>query len=193
MWETIRGYLTFTRKERIGVLFLLLLISGLFLLPYFFRPVPGDPDPAAYKKLEAGIQKFESRINDSSANSTIHHRYQKFREHDAETGSPVKTYRGELFYFDPNILPAKDWQRLGISERLTQTVMHYIGKGGRFRKAEDLKKLYGLPLKDYERLLPYVRIAGRPENQTRTSENFTKTGYNRQPEKSKDSLFRVNN
>ena len=37
MWETIRGYLTFTKKERLGVLFLLLIISILFVLPYFFR------------------------------------------------------------------------------------------------------------------------------------------------------------
>ncbi len=40
MWETIRGYLTFTRKERYGVLFLLLLIVIFFLLPYFFKPSP---------------------------------------------------------------------------------------------------------------------------------------------------------
>ena len=64
MWETIRGYLTFTRKERLGVLFLLLLISVLFVLPYFFKPSVGDPDPEAYEKMKAGIRKFESGLND---------------------------------------------------------------------------------------------------------------------------------
>ena len=62
MWETIRGYLTFTRKERFGVLFLLIIISILFILPYFFRPAVGDPDPAAYEKMKAEIRKFESKI-----------------------------------------------------------------------------------------------------------------------------------
>ena len=75
MWETIRGYLTFTRKERYGVLFLLLLISLFFVLPYFFKPAPGDRDPAAYNKIQGDIRKFESRISDSSHEADSHDRY----------------------------------------------------------------------------------------------------------------------
>jgi hypothetical protein len=58
MWETIRGYLTFTRKERYGVLFLLLLIVIFFILPYFFKTSPGDRDPEAYNKIKTDIRKF---------------------------------------------------------------------------------------------------------------------------------------
>jgi hypothetical protein len=55
MWETIRGYLTFTRKERFGVLFLLGIITGLFVLPYFFQPHPGDPGPMVSEKMKIKI------------------------------------------------------------------------------------------------------------------------------------------
>jgi competence protein ComEA len=161
MWETIRGYLTFTRKERFGVLFLLILITAVFVLPYFFKPVPGDPVPAAYQKMKEEIRLLDSRQGDSSYESVAHDRYhdQKksaSRQNDMSSGI---SYPAEMFYFDPNILGAGDWHRLGLPERLTQTILHYVDKGGRFHKAEDLKKIYGLRAVDYERLRPFVRIA----------------------------------
>jgi len=177
MWETIRGYLTFTRKERYGVLFLLLIISILFIMPYFFRPSVGDPDPAAYEKMKGAIQKFESENPDSSRESVHHPRYtdqtryspepyngQKKYATESESGTGINFFQGKMFYFDPNRMNRADWTRLGLSERLTHTILHYIEKGGRFRKAEDLKKLYGLHDADYMRLFPYVRMDVKPEN-----------------------------
>ena len=166
MWETIRGYLTFTRKERIGVLFLLLVISLLFILPHFFKPAPGDPDPAAYDRLKEAIRKLESIPLDSSGGSVSYDRYKNqgnsTAEFKRETGeTPV---HATMFYFDPNTINAAEWRQLGLSPRLVQTILHYIERGGRFRKREDLKKLYGLHQGDYERLLPFVRIAKPPED-----------------------------
>ncbi|MDP9040468.1 MAG: hypothetical protein M3N30_00705, partial [Bacteroidota bacterium] len=74
MWETIREYLTFTRKERYGVLFLLILIIVLFVLPYFFQPRSGDPDPGMYEKMKDGILKAEADLADSARSADIHDR-----------------------------------------------------------------------------------------------------------------------
>lgn len=162
----IRGYLTFTRKERFGVLFLLILISILFVLPYFFRPSPGQTDQAAYDKMKEGILKFESGKTDSSEKTAMDDRYP-----DQQNSISVRNERkqlgslhSELFYFDPNNLKLTEWRRLGLPDRLIQTILHYIEKGGRFRKAEDLRKLYGIQNSDYQRLLPYVRITNSPKN-----------------------------
>jgi competence protein ComEA len=155
MWETIRGYLTFTRKERNGVLFLLVLIFILFVLPYFFRPSVGDPDPETYEKIKDQIRKFESRATDSSVTNN----HLPFPESSGIQNHISERARPTIFYFDPNKLSADDCQRLGLSERLTHTILHYIEKGGRFRRAEDLKKLYGIQNTDFERLYSYVRIA----------------------------------
>ena len=164
MWETIRGYLTFTRKERYGVLFLLLVIIIFFLLPYFFKPTPGDRDPEGYNKIKGDVRKFESRISDSSHEAGSHTSYPHQKIYSA-TGNQAKTNMNaeiHMFYFDPNKIQAADWIRLGLPERLTQTIHHYLENGGRFQKAEDLKKLYGLHSADYERLYPFVRISGPP-------------------------------
>jgi DNA uptake protein ComE-like DNA-binding protein len=191
MWETIRGYLTFTRKERFGVLFLLILISILFILPYFFRPTAGDPDPEAYEKMKDGIRKFESRFGDSSLQSYKQDRYPGHQSFRSETFPDYKdrSPAAEMFYFDPNTISTNDWKRLGLSEHLTQTIQHYIEKGGRFRKAEDLKKLYGLRPDAYERLLPYVRIPKTPDNIRARSGYYAKSVYNLPGVKKADSFF----
>jgi DNA uptake protein ComE-like DNA-binding protein len=161
MWETIRGYLTFTRKERYGVLFLLLVISLLFILSHLFKPAVGDPDPDAYMQLVKATMDLDNRLRDSVKSSVGHERYEPLK-HDAP-GLNLRTDENQvsmaMFYFDPNRTSAADWQRLGLTPRLTQTIMRYIEKGGQFRKPEDLKKIYGIHPGDYERLLPYVRIA----------------------------------
>jgi competence protein ComEA len=191
MWETIRGYLTFTRKERFGVLFLLILISILFVLPYFFGPSAGDPDPEAYEKMKDGIRKFESRFGDSSRQSHSQDRYPGHKPFGPETypddkeNSPAE----EMFYFDPNTISTNDWKRLGLPERLTQTILHYIEKGGRFRKAEDLKKLYGLRQDAYERLLPYVRISKTQDNMQTRSGYYAKSVHHLPGVKKADSFF----
>jgi DNA uptake protein ComE-like DNA-binding protein len=63
-----------------------------------------------------------------------------------------------LFYFDPNTLPEAGFKELGLRDRTIQTIQHYREKGGRFRRPEDLGKIYGLYPDEYARLLPYVKI-----------------------------------
>jgi DNA uptake protein ComE-like DNA-binding protein len=164
MWETIRGYLTFTRKERYGVLFLLLVIIILFVIPYFFKSTPGDRDPETYNKVKGDIGKFASRLSDSSHAADGHDRYLQKKMFSAEEIQSKVDKHAEIHmvYFDPNKIQASDWIQLGLTDRQTQTILHYLEKGGHFKKAEDLKKLYGLHEADYERLYPFIRISRSP-------------------------------
>jgi len=174
MWETIRGYLTFTRKERYGVLFLLLLIIIFFVLPYFFKPSPGDRDPEAYKKIQGEVRKYESRVSDSSGEKNNHpYTRQKIFTATMNQAKDDNHTQVHMFYFDPNKIREADWIQLGLQDRLAQTIRHYLEKGGRFGKAEDLKKLYGLDNADYERLYPFVRIT-RMQKEFKTNLRYDK-------------------
>jgi competence protein ComEA len=188
MWETIRGYLTFTRKERLGVLFLLLLISVLFVLPYFFKPSVGDPDPAAYEKMKAGIQKFESGLKDSTQAANNHRRYGYPEK--GFTGNTERTVPAQMFYFDPNQISLDQWQKLGLSERLSKTILRYVEKGGRFRNVADLKKIYGMHQADYERIFPYVRLAMPSKSFSVPYHSYE--SYDHHPVKKTDSVFHEN-
>ena len=192
MWETIRGYLTFTRKERFGVLFLLLVIIVLFVLPYFFRPAPGDPEPAVYEKVKEAIRELDSRQKDSSQGSVAHNRYYEPKNFTPaiNKGSDGHTDPAEMFYFDPNNITADDWRRLGLTERLTQTIIHYTNKGGRFHQAEDLKKIYGLRPAEYARLLPFVRISKPKQDYYRQATNSEKRSFTKDSVNNKQLLIR---
>lgn len=68
----------------------------------------------------------------------------------------------DFFYFDPNQINEADWMRLGVKPQTAQTILKYRSKGGRFRKPEDLKNIWGLSPLLAEQLIPYVRIATEP-------------------------------
>jgi DNA uptake protein ComE-like DNA-binding protein len=188
MWETIRGYLTFTRKERFGVLFLLIVVTVLFVLPYFFRPDVGTPDISATEKMKGGIQKFESMEPDSSSVAV---RYYRKTDHNHSGSGETETDRNSTvptsqFYFDPNNLNASGWRKLGLSDRLTHTILNYIGKGGHFERPEDLKRLYGLHRSDYDRLFPFVRIS---KSEQTTERIHLKTPFSHQLNSKTDSSY----
>jgi DNA uptake protein ComE-like DNA-binding protein len=65
----------------------------------------------------------------------------------------------EPFPFDPNTLDSTGWRKLGVSSRTARTIRNYVAKGGRFRNAGDLQKIYGLKKAAIDRLIPFVRIA----------------------------------
>lgn len=63
-----------------------------------------------------------------------------------------------LFYFDPNIASATQFEELGMPKFIAERIIKYRTKGGQFRKKEDLQKIYGLAPALYERLEPYINI-----------------------------------
>ena len=41
---------------------------------------------------------------------------------------------------------------------MTKNILHYRAKGGKFRKTEDFKKIYGMTEDQYSVLSPYIHI-----------------------------------
>jgi competence ComEA-like helix-hairpin-helix protein len=68
------------------------------------------------------------------------------------------TKQSERFNFNPNNLSAEKWARLGLSDKQIRTIKNYEAKGGKFRKKEDLKKMYCIKSDLYESLEPYISI-----------------------------------
>ncbi len=159
--DEVKEYFHFSRRDRIGVLVLTGLIAAVFLLPGLIRsgadPGPGTPDTA----WVASLKKWEQPNGENSyqahtgQDEPTRFEYQYDRVVNPQPAFP----KGELFYFDPNTLPGSGWQKLGLREKTIGTILKYRSKGGRFRVPEDLQKIYGLGQRDYQRLLPYVRIA----------------------------------
>jgi len=156
--EFLKDYLSFTRKERIAVLFLFGLIIVIFFIPNavsrFNRPKSVSADTSWMNLLEKNMHAITQKgVGDSLESEEV-------LSHQFETSltKEDKQLTREHFYFDPNTTLEKDWKRLGLKEKTIKTIKKYLEKGGRFNQPEDLGKIYGMKSAEYERLLPFVRI-----------------------------------
>lgn len=154
-------YLSFTRKERIGILSLLILILIVFLLPMFFNREPHLPDPKAIDQFRAALSGLEIQDTEDSAAQDGYDLHKVARDGKnvaAATSDGMSFQKKSLFDFDPNEISANDWKNLGLRDRTIQTIQRYRSKGGVFRQSADLQKIYGMKKEEYDRLLPFIKI-----------------------------------
>lgn len=65
----------------------------------------------------------------------------------------------ERFPFDPNTADSTQLLRLGLRPWQVRNIYKYRARGGVYRKKEDFARLYGLSVKEYRELEPYIRIS----------------------------------
>lgn len=70
--------------------------------------------------------------------------------------SPKKV---ERFTFDPNTADSTQLLRLGLQPWQVRNIYKYRAAGGIYRQPIDFAKLYGLTVKQYRELEPYIRIS----------------------------------
>ncbi len=178
-------YLHFTKKERNGIICLLLAVTVITVFPAVYpyldtedlQDIPGDVKEGLAVMQSTPVKNYDEY--DSISKGREHHPYASY--HKPEDGR----LPAEFFYFDPNSLSASGWQKLGVKEKTVQTIMRYKSKGGRFRKPADIEKIWGIPQKLADRLKPYVQIA----EEKKADREFNNSGY--QPAKRKMATVSV--
>ena len=159
--EFLADYFTFSRKERIGLLAVILLIIGIWIFPKVSSPLRPERLSADTSWITAAKRLFKSEDSDTEQKIADGNAYAVTADRPISEGSSNQR-KPQLFTFDPNALTFEGWQKLGIREKTIATILSYRRKGGHFYRAEDLKKIYGIQPDEYKRLEPYVRIvAGR--------------------------------
>ena len=63
-----------------------------------------------------------------------------------------------LFVFDPNTATKEQLLKLGLRDWQVRNILKYRAKGGTYSSPEDFAYVYGLTVKDYKRLKPYIHI-----------------------------------
>jgi competence protein ComEA len=179
MWKHfLKDYFIFTRKERMGIIFIgsfvifLILIS--FAFPFFVKQ-----KLYSHKQFDTEIDQLRIEANDSSKIKNYSKNFDN-EFYDDYSPSGKKKYeriKAEVFYFDPNTISSEDWKRLGVRDKTIITIQNYLSKGGRFNKPEDIGKIWGLSATDQQRLIPYVSIS--PQNHKNVS--FEKKEYPKPP------------
>ncbi|MGC4231549.1 MAG: helix-hairpin-helix domain-containing protein [Niabella sp.] len=158
--HTLKKLLTFSKKERIAFMILLPAIMIVAVLPFIIpdrssREVSGT-DTAWMAAANDLLQKTPGN-NDFSAAKEGNDNTALYQPDPTENNYRSRP-DGVLFTFDPNTLGAEGFARLGLRDRTIKTLLNYRNKGGKFRKPDDLAKIYGLRPDEFERLKPYISI-----------------------------------
>jgi competence ComEA-like helix-hairpin-helix protein len=156
--EFLRDYFTFSRKERIALLAVIVIIVGIWIFPKLSTPIKPNPLSVDTSWIIAAKQLL-SRSADSDAEQKIAINNVDDLPFDKPVNERSSETKPLLFNFDPNVLPLEGWQRLGVPEKTIATIQKYLHKGGHFYKPEDLRKIYGIRPHEYTRLEPYITIA----------------------------------
>ena len=72
--------------------------------------------------------------------------------------APLASTSHELFAFDPNTADSLALLRLGLSKWQIRNIYKYRAAGGVYRSKEDFARLYGLTVRKYRELEPYITI-----------------------------------
>lgn len=165
MRNPLKDFFYFSRGERRGILVLAAGIVLVFLSGYFYsyrkerRPLSDEEmrqqaiAVAEHEAFIASVQEKEKR------------REQNFPRYSKKGHAPVSPAP-----FNPNTADSSTFLRLGLPGWMARNILHYRSKGGRFRKAEDFRKIYGLTEEQYQVLLPHIRIA--PEDTIRNIRSY---------------------
>ncbi len=165
-----KDYLSFSKKERTAIIILVTVIVIIIALPWFIKPEFQPPltDTETVKQI-AELDTQQSTGKATYSDSSV-----------ISENIPA----AELFYFDPNTIDAAGWQKLGLREKTIQTILNYRSKGGQFRTAADIHKIYGLKKEEANRLEPFIKIeSSSTQSQTNTPEKKYVQPYKEFPKK----------
>ena len=181
----LTDYLSFTKKERTGIIILLVLIAILilipFLFPFFIKEKPAEIDSFKNQMNQLKIRQADTTVRKYAVKTYDENNNQYFRESESKN-EYIKTPKEELFTFDPNTLDESGWKRLGIKDKTIKTIQNFLSKKGHFYKPEDIAKVWGLHPDEIERLIPFVKIestntSNYPDKKNYENKAFEKVKY----------------
>ncbi|HHB77899.1 MAG TPA: helix-hairpin-helix domain-containing protein [Saprospiraceae bacterium] len=128
--------LIYSKKERWGILSLVMLNLVLLLISFTFTTPKYEFD---HQKLLA----FQKSVDEIYALHPIE-----------KEVTPVAS----LYHFDPNKIEFEELLSLGFSKRVAKNMINYRSKGGHFYNAASLQKIYGMDSVFFEKIAPFIDI-----------------------------------
>lgn len=152
MWK---DFFYYSKSERRAV-YVLCIVIALLLVAIWMVPDVSKPLMAETPDIDSvSLKAFEKEIQSRS--------YLK-REKKRFIAEKVPVF---LTTFDPNKADSIELSSLGLSAYVVRNILKYRQKGGRFKTAESLSRIYGLEPEQFEKLKPYIRIAGSMISETK--------------------------
>lgn len=108
-----------------------------------------DTTLAVYQRFKAQLRQKDS------AYAAQRHRKTYRKQFAYDWHKPVVTHPS---LFDPNSYDSAQLVNAGVTPYVARNIVRYRAKGGKFRKVEDLAKIYGMDSAMFVSLKPYIII-----------------------------------
>lgn len=154
-----RGKVTKSHARGVVILIFIVLIiqAGLFVFNSVeeYNRISGSVNVLTDETSAGKVQKEEKN---SSGEKQMPGKGNRNRNIAAVSQSGISKTDKVPFYFDPNIIEMDGLIDLGLSKREARVIINYRSKGGKFKRSEDLSKIYLLTKENYNRIKDFVVI-----------------------------------
>lgn len=149
----LKQYFVFSKSERNGIYVLLVLIVLALFAPKVYRLI-NPPQP-----IDFSITTLATAEPNSSAFAAD------------STQQLLEQTQAELFVFNPNTADSVTLVSLGFAPKTARSIVNYRNKGGKFKKPEDLYRIFNVDSNFISSLLPYVQLDAEEEYQSQFKPN----------------------
>ncbi len=152
MLNYLKDFFSWSKKERIGVIALSVLLLTLFSLNFFFdRWFTPESD-----KWSADSLAYYSRILDSlEKDLKIEH---SINQQKSEFQKLTKKSKIKYYPFDPNKIGKQEWINFGFSDKQAQSILNYKRSIKGFKTKDDLGRCFVIDSIKMNNLRPYIQI-----------------------------------
>ena len=170
-----RIYFVMTAEQWLGVVVLVVLVVGTLMVVKRFQP----------PKAEEMVW-----VNDSTKSQFADYQEKQDSIRKAQWRKQRDTIAIRMQVFDPNTADSSTLVHLGFKPWQAKNMVKYRAAGGKYRKPEDLKKLYGMTDSMFQALTPYIYIA-REEVDSVAVDSLRKDSLPRWKEENKDTILNL--
>jgi competence ComEA-like helix-hairpin-helix protein len=164
-----------TAEQWLGVVVLVVLVVGTLMVVKRFQPPKEDETVW---------------VNDSTKSQFADYQEKQDSIRKAQWRRQRDTIAIRMEVFDPNTADSSTLVHLGFKPWQAKNMVKYRAAGGRYRKPEDLKKLYGMTDSMFQALTPYIYIA-REEVDSVAVDSLRKDSLPRWEEENKDTILNL--
>jgi competence ComEA-like helix-hairpin-helix protein len=170
-----RIYFVMTAEQWLGVVVLVVLVVGTLMVVKRFQP----------PKVDETVW-----VNDSTKSQFADYQEKQDSIRKAQWRRQRDTIAIRMEVFDPNTADSSTLVHLGFKPWQAKNMVKYRAAGGKYRKPEDLKKLYGMTDSMFQALTPYIYIA-REEVDSVAVDSLRKDSLPRWEEENKDTILNL--
>lgn len=170
-----RIYFVMTAEQWLGVVVLVVLVVGTLMVVKRFQPPKEDETVW---------------VNDSTKSQFADYQEKQDSIRKAQWRKQRDTIAVRMQVFDPNTADSSTLVHLGFKPWQAKNMVKYRAAGGKYRKPEDLKKLYGMTDSMFQALTPYIYIA-REEVDSMAVDSLRKDSLPRWEEENKDTILNL--